>query len=206
MYRFIIIFIFPINSFPDLISWLNWKCQPFTWNRHIPASLRIRNKEIIWGLSRKPKSHCDFKCRISRRDQKMLITGKCSWRCPSKGIMAASSSKGHRCICQRRGPYITSQGGPFCLAAPFLWIQQECSLQNLAPVAWHLVKLIHRQETNCQIKWVSSSLPLPSRLACGQDNIAYLPLSRHITAKCPPAFMRSQERDVQKSELLPTAS
>lgn len=115
----------------------------------------------------------------------MLITGKCSWRCPSKGIMAASCSEGHRCICQRRGPYITSQGGPFCLAVPFLWIQQECSLQNLAPVAWHLVKLIHRQETNCQIKWVSSSLPLPSRLACGQDNTAYLPLSRHTSAKCP---------------------
>lgn len=88
-----------------------------------------------------------------------------------------------------RGPSKTSQVGPFCLAASFLWLQQECSLRNLAPVAWHLVKLIHRQETNCQIKWVSSSLPLPSRFACGWDSAAFLPLfflllfSRHINAK-----------------------
>ncbi|GLD54810.1 double-stranded RNA-binding protein Staufen homolog 2 isoform X1 [Lates japonicus] len=89
----------------------------------------------------------------------------------------------------RRGPYKTSQVGPFCLAASFLWLQQECGLRNLAPVAWHLVKLIHRQETNCQIKWVSSSLPLPSRLACGWDGTAFLPLffpllfSRHVTVE-----------------------
>ena len=89
----------------------------------------------------------------------------------------------------RRGPYKTSQVGPFCLAASFLWIQQECGLRNLAPVAWHLVKLIHRQETNCQIKWVSSSLPSPSRLACGWDGTAFLPLffpllfSRHVTVE-----------------------
>lgn len=106
---------------------------------------------------------------------------------------------------QRRGPYKTSQGGPFCLAGPFLWIQQECSLQNLAPVAWHLVKLIHRQETNCQIKWVSSGLPLPSRLACGRDDIAWLPLSCHVTAK-RPLLSYACERNVQKGEWLHAAS
>lgn len=86
--------------------------------------------------------------------------------------LAAASSEGYRCIRPEEGPIKTSQGGPFCLAGPFLWVQQECSLQNLDPVAWHLVKLIHRQETNCQIKWVSSGLPLPSRLAGGRDGIA----------------------------------
>lgn len=99
----------------------------------------------------------------------------------------------------RRGPYKTSQVGPFCLAASFLCLQQECSLRNLAPVAWHLVKLIHRQETNCQIKWVSSSLPLPSRFACGWDSTAFLPLLSF--ALFPPcqrqalwAFMSSHKR------------
>lgn len=101
---------------------------------------------------------------------------------------------------QRRGPYKTSQVGPFCLAASFLWIQQECGLRNLAPVAWHLVKLIHRQETNCQIKWVSGSLPLPSRLACGWDGTAFLPLlfpllfSRHVAAECSALFVSSEAR------------
>lgn len=87
-----------------------------------------------------------------------------------------ASLRGTGALGLRRGPYKTSQVGPFCLAASFLWLQQECGLRNLAPVAWHLVKLIHRQETNCQIKWVSSSLPLPSRLACGWDGSAFLPL------------------------------
>lgn len=76
----------------------------------------------------------------------------------------------------RRGLFKTSQVGPFCLVASFLCLQKECGLQNLAPVAWHLVKLIHRQETNCQLKWVSRSLPLPSRLACGWDGTSFLPL------------------------------
>lgn len=80
-----------------------------------------------------------------------------------------ASLRGTGALGLRRGPYKTSQVGPFCLAASFLWLQQECGLRNLAPVAWHLVKLIHRQETNCQIKWVSSSLPLPSRLWMGRQ-------------------------------------
>lgn len=103
----------------------------------------------------------------------------------------------------RRGPYKTSQVGPFCLAASFLWIQQECGLQNLAPVAWHLVKPIHRQETNCQIKWVSSSLPLPSRLACGWDGTAFLPLffhllfSRHVIVECSSNHFREVRFPIQ---------
>lgn len=102
----------------------------------------------------------------------------------------------------RSGPYKTSQVGPFCLAASFLFIQQECGLRNLAPVAWHLVKLIHRQETNCQIKWVSGSLPLPSRLACGWDGTAFLPLffpllfSRHVTVECS-ALSCNRTREVR---------
>lgn len=101
-------------------------------------------------------------------------TGTCGRRTVTRPWLA--SLRGTGALGLRRGPYKTSQVGPFCLAASFLWLQQECGLRNLAPVAWHLVKLIHRQETNCQIKWVSSSLPLPSRLACGWDGSAFLPL------------------------------
>lgn len=118
---------------------------------------------------------------------------------PNTGVVMAGSTKGTGAPSLRRGPYKTSQVGPFCLAASFLWLQQECGLRNLAPVAWHLVKLIHRQETNCQIKWVSSSLPLPSCLACGRDGTAFLPLffpllfSRHVTRE-HPALSSAQER------------
>ena len=83
--------------------------------------------------------------------------------------MSGADSRGeYRCTGQGRAPYKTSQVGPFCLADSFLWLQQECGLQNLAPVAWHLVKLIRRQETNCQISGSGSSLPLPSRLWMGR--------------------------------------
>lgn len=34
-------------------------------------------------------------------------------------------------------------------------------------------KPIRRQESNCQIKWVSRGLPLPSRPACGRDGTAF---------------------------------
>lgn len=83
----------------------------------------------------------------------------------------------YRCIRPEEGGlYKTSQVGPFCLVASFLCLQKECGLWNLAPVAWHLVKLIHGQETNCQIKWVSRSLPLPPCLACGWDGTGFLTL------------------------------